>query len=179
MEEFIGIIKIFGGNFAPSGWALCQGQLLPISQNTALFSILGTTYGGDGQTTFALPNLCGRVPVGMGTGAGLTITEGQIGGESTVTLLATQIPSHTHSLMVNSGEATTNVPTSAMTIAAPGAPSGRSSTPTYGFISSAANTALAPSSIGPNSGGQPHDNMPPYLGVNYIICLQGVFPSRG
>ena len=183
MDELMGTIIMWSGTWAPQYWMFCNGQTLQINQYQALFSIIGTTYGGNGTTTFQLPDLRGRVPAGANMGIPPTtapnLTLGQNGGEQSVTLQATQIPSHTHSLMVNSGEATTNVPTSAMTIAAPGAPSGRSSTPTYGFIASAANTALAPSSIGPNAGGsQPHDNMQPYMGINYLICVNGIYPTR-
>ena len=178
MDEFIGIIKIFGGNFAPVGWALCQGQLLPIQQNTALFSILGTTYGGDGRTTFGLPNLCGRTAVGMGTGAGITVTQGELAGEANHTLLTTEIPAHTHVAYVNSADATQSVPTNGVSIATPGTNASRSFSGTLGFNTATPNITLNPTSNGVTGGNQPHNNMQPYLGVNYIICLQGVFPSR-
>lgn len=179
MDEFIGIIKIFGGNFAPQGWALCNGQLLSIAQNTALFSILGTTYGGDGRTTFGLPDLRGRAPIGMGQGPGLpAIQQGELSGEANHTLIATEMPMHNHTESVSSTDATLSAATSGASIATPGALSGRSFTPTLGFNTSTPNTALNPASISVAGGSQPHNNMQPYLGVNYIICLQGVFPSR-
>ena len=179
MDEFIGIIKIFGGNFAPRGWALCNGQLLSISQYTALFSILGTTYGGDGRTTFALPDLRGRVAVGEGTGPGLPAVDlGELAGEPTHTLIQNEIPAHAHGAVVSSADAAQSAATAGSTIATPGSSSGRSFTPTLGFNTSTPNTVLNPGSITPTGGSQPHNNMQPYLGVNYIICLDGVFPSR-
>ncbi len=168
-EPFIGQVVLFAGNFAPRGWALCQGQLLSISQNTALFSILGTTYGGNGQTTFALPDLRGRVPVGQGPGPGLPATSlGQVGGEAAVTLLSAQMPVHTHAMNVTTNDADSKNP------------SGRflagTASPVYASATSGATlNANALSSVG---GGQAHNNMQPYLGLNYIIALQGVFPSR-
>ncbi|HXC06523.1 MAG TPA: tail fiber protein [Bacteroidia bacterium] len=196
MDEFIGIIKLFGGNFAPTGWALCNGQLLPINQNAALFSILGTTFGGDGRTTFGLPDLRGRVPVGMGSGPGLpVITEGQLGGEANHSLLLTEMPAHTHlatasgsaGLKVSSGNSTQNAATAGASISTPGTTTGRTFNPTQGFNTATPDMTLNAASINMSSlsvanantgGSQPHNNMQPYLGVNYIICLQGVFPSR-
>lgn len=173
-EPYIGEIRMFAGNFAPRGWALCDGQLLSISQNTALFSIIGTTYGGDGQTTFALPDLRGRVPVHAGHGPGLTNKNlGQKGGEETVTLTVNEIPSHSHTaqLFADSTVATTDKPESALPAR------NAASTPQYGAIP---NTRLSNSSISVyNTGGnQPHPNMQPYLTVNFIIALQGIFPPR-
>lgn len=179
MDEYIGIIKIFGGNFAPRGWALCDGSLLSIAQNTALFSILGTTYGGNGQTTFALPDLRGRTAVGMGTGPGLSpVVQGQLAGEQNHTLITSEMPMHNHSSAVNSGNASQAAATAGASIATPGALSGRTFTPTLGFNTSTPDTALNPASVGIAGGNQPHNNMQPYLGVNYIICLEGIFPSR-
>lgn len=179
MDEYIGIIKIFAGNFAPRGWALCNGQLLSISQYTALFSILGTTYGGDGRTTFALPDLRGRVAVGEGTGPGLPpVNLGDLAGEPTHTLIQNEIPAHTHGALVSSADAAQSAATAGAAIATPGSSSGRSFTPTLGFNTSTPNTVLNPATISPTGGSQPHNNMQPYLGVNYIICLDGVFPSR-
>jgi microcystin-dependent protein len=179
MDEFIGIIKIFGGNFAPVGWALCQGQLLPISQYTAVFSILGTTYGGNGTTNFGLPNLCGLTPIGWGQGPGLPmINLGQIGGEQNHTLLSTEMPAHTHQASVNSMDGTQSIPTAGASIATPGTGTGRGFVGTQGFNTATPNVTLNPASVGLAGGSQPHNNMQPYMGVNYIICLQGIFPSR-
>ncbi len=179
MDEFIGIIKIFGGNFAPNGWALCNGQLLSISQNTALFSILGTTYGGDGRTTFGLPDLRGRTAVGMGAGPGLpVINQGDLSGEANHTLVSNEMPMHTHAASVSSADSSQTAATAGASIATPGSLSGRTFTATNGFNTSTPNIALNPTSIAQTGGSQPHNNMQPYLGVNYIICLQGIFPSR-
>lgn len=199
MDEFIGIIKLFAGNFAPQGWAFCNGQLLSISQNTALFAILGTTYGGDGRTTFALPDLRSRVALGGGQGAGPglpSIALGQQGGEAAHTLTINEMPGHTHaatvsgsaSLSVNSGNASQAAATAGASIATPGVLSGRTFTPTFGFNTATPDTALNPASINtsslavtnaPAGGTQPHNNMQPYLGLSYIICVNGLFPSRG
>lgn len=183
MDEFIGIVKLFAGNFAPQGWALCQGQLLPISQNTALFSILGTTYGGNGTTTFALPNLEGRIPVGVGAGAGLSpYYPGQSGGKETAILTINNIPAHHHgaNLKVNSENATQNKPTSGTSIAAPGYLDGRNFTTTYGYNTSNPDTELNNGSVttAMTGGSQPFDIRQPYIAMNYIICLQGIYPSR-
>lgn len=170
-EPFIGQIMIFGGNFPPKGWAFCDGSLMAISQNTALFSILGTMYGGDGRTTFALPDLRGRVPIGMGSGPGLSsYTEGQMGGQETHTLLTTEMPAHTHAVAVAaSNEANT--------------PQNRPGGNVLGAaniydLPASADAALGGVSCGPAGGGQPHENRQPYLAMNYIIALAGIFPSR-
>ena len=164
-EPFIGEIILFAGNFAPRGWALCNGQILAISQNTALFSILGTTYGGNGQTTFALPDLRGRVPVHPGQGPGLSPYDlGQAGGTETVTLNVAEMPQHTHPQPATNGEQTTNRPNGAL--------------PARGGVyaqTSDGSTLTPPSPVG---GSQPHNNIQPYLGLNYIIALEGIFPSR-
>lgn len=187
MEPFIGQIMMFGGNFAPRGWAFCDGQLLPISSNSALFSILGTTYGGDGRTTFALPDLRGRSPIGMGHGPGLSMrTQGEKGGSETTTLNVTNIPSHNHSVapasfMASSQDATEQVPgtNGATTLASPIA-SGRpaaiynSQTPDVTLNSSGG----AVSSTGNTGGNIPINNMEPFIAVNYVIALVGIFPSR-
>jgi microcystin-dependent protein len=164
-QPFIGQIMLFGGNFAPSGWALCNGQLLSIQQNTALFSILGTTYGGNGQTNFALPDLRGRVPMHFGQGPGLSnFTEGQVGGAETVTLTQLQMPTHTHPLNATDADQTTNRPNNA--VFARG-----------GFYAGTGDgTQMAPL---PTAGGsQPHENHQPFLVMNYCIALLGIFPSR-
>ncbi|WP_459211232.1 phage tail protein [Aquimarina rhabdastrellae] len=183
MEGMIGEVRLFAGNFAPRTWAFCEGQLLAISSNTALFSILGTIYGGDGRTSFALPDLRGRVPIGPGTGPGLsTYREGQRGGVETVTLNSLQIPSHTHAhtFNVNSGNATISTPVPGSTIATPGVGSGRSFSPGLGFNASSPDTTLNNNSIviGNTGGSQAHENRQPWLSLYYIICLQGIFPSR-
>lgn len=169
MEPFIGQLMMFGGNFAPRGWAFCDGQLLPIAQYQALFSILGTTYGGDGRNTFALPDLRGRVAMHAGSGPGLTTRRaGESLGQESVTLTDTQIPSHNHALNVSNAEGNS----SRTADAAIG---------TSGIFASdvASLTTLNAASVGQNGGGLPHDNMQPTLCVNFIIALEGVYPSRG
>jgi microcystin-dependent protein len=174
MEGYIAEIRLFGGNFAPRNWAFCAGQILSIAQNTALFSLLGTTYGGNGQTTFALPDLRGRVAVGAGQGPGLpNVSLGEVAGAPTVTLLTTQIPAHSHLMQVHND-------TSGM--AATGAGNFVNSKTESGeaVVSSAVSplATLNPGTIGNTGGNQPHTNMQPYLGLNYIICMFGIFPSR-
>jgi microcystin-dependent protein len=173
-EAMIGEIRMFAGNFAPRGWALCDGQLLPIAQNQALFSILGTTYGGNGITTFALPDLRGRVPLHAGTGPGLSSkTLGQSGGTETVTLTTAQMPAHTHSAQINADSTVAATDNPANALPARNA----ASTPQYGTSD---NTTLSGNAliISPAGGGQAHPNMQPYTTVNYIIALTGVYPSR-
>jgi microcystin-dependent protein len=171
-DPWVGEIALVGFNFAPVGWALCNGQLLPIVQNQALFALLGTTFGGDGITTFALPDLRGRVPIHMGQGPGLSsFTMGQVGGLESVTLLGTQIPQHTHALNASTLNGTSDVPGAAAVLA-----KNASGVPQYG--SAAPNVTLATAAIGLTGGGQPHENHQPYLTMNYIIALQGIFPSR-
>lgn len=169
-EPFIGEIRMFGGNFAPRGWALCDGQILSIAQNTALFSLLGTTYGGNGQTTFALPDLRGRVPVHPGQGPGLTNrTLGQTGGEEAHTLISTEMPVHNH--IVNAKSAGGSAATPANNV-----PAG--STARDNQYAPAADTTMSPSMVGSAGGSQPHNNMQPYQCVNFIIALEGIYPSR-
>ncbi len=174
MEGTIAEIRMFAGNFAPRTWAFCQGQILSIAQNTALFSLLGTTYGGNGQTTFALPDLRGRVPVGTGQGPGLSnITLGEVAGEENHTLILTEMPQHNHAATAPAA-ATSDTETPASN-KAPGPVSlGAGVSNAFGTAS----TNLARPTIGVAGGSQPHNNMQPYLGMNYIICLQGIFPSR-
>ena len=171
-SPFLAEIKMFAGNFAPRGYAFCSGQILSIAQNTALFSLLGTTYGGNGQTTFALPDLRGRVPIHPGQGPGLSLYNlGEQGGAETVTLIATQIPAHTHALNVNTGAGTNAAPAANEVLAA-------STARDKLYTTAAPNATLAPQAVGTAGGSQPHTNIQPYLSVNFIIALQGIFPSR-
>jgi microcystin-dependent protein len=168
-DPFIGEIRLFASNFAPQGWALCNGQLMSIAQNTALFALLGTMYGGNGQTTFALPDLRGRVPVHQGQGPGLTSrTQGEVSGSETVTLLSSQMPAHSHALRASTVAATGSTPAGALLGA----------TTVNSYDNSAAGVAMAAGAIGNTGGAQPHDNMAPTLALNYIIALFGIFPSR-
>lgn len=175
MDPYIGEIRIFAGNFPPRNWAFCNGQLLAIASNTALFSILGTTYGGDGRTTFALPNLQGTVPISQGQGPGLTDrTLGETGGAPTVTLTGETMAAHPHPFTGQQAEADSTSPSNnyvavnrnLFPYTAPDAP-GLNLQP------------MSPAALGPAGGGQPHNNMQPYLGLNFIIALQGVYPPRG
>lgn len=168
-EPMIGEVQWFAGNFAPRGWALCDGQLLSIAQNTALFSILGTTYGGDGRTTFGLPDVRGRVIIHAGHGPGLSDYRlGQKGGSETETLTANQMPSHTHTLRGSSGSATSADPTGNVL-----ASTGRTR-----VYADSANVNMDASAIANNGGSQPHNNIQPYTVLNCIIALQGIYPSR-
>jgi len=179
-QPYVGEIRMFGGNFAPAGWMLCQGQLLPISQYDTLFNLIGTTYGGDGQTTFALPDLRGRFPIHLGTSStGTNYTIGEKAGVEQVTLNVTQIPVHSHPVIADGNNATTGDPTNAYY--ANSSPTDAFTVPTGpNSINPAAprlknfNAAVLPS----QGGSQPHDNMQPFLVVNYIISLFGVFPSQ-
>jgi microcystin-dependent protein len=174
-EPYIGEIIMFAGNFAPRGWAFCNGQILSIAQNTALFSILGTTYGGNGQTTFALPNLQGRVPMHWGAGPGLTPRDlGETSGTETVTLISSQMPAHNHIVNANTAAGTGTEPTNSFIAGVADANSGG----LFPAFESTANTTLNPMAVGVAGGSQPHANMQPYQCVSFIIALQGVFPSR-
>ncbi len=170
-EPFVAEIRIFAGNFAPRGWAFCNGQLLPIAQNTALFSLIGTTYGGDGRSTTALPNLKGRAPMHPGRGPGLTSRRlGQRGGTEMVTLTEAQMPNHTHTLSATSEVANVQSPGTDRALAR-----------TSGGLSyqSNASSNLVDMAALPNTGGsQPHNNMQPFLAMNFIIALVGLYPSR-
>ena len=169
-SPFVAEIRMFCGDFAPSGWALCNGQVLPISQNTALFSLLGTTYGGDGRTNFALPNLQAMSPMGQGEGAGLTPSVlGQAGGAATVTLTTPQIPAHTHRAL-----GVARVGSSPSPSAGTWAKEGHE---LYASATSVPMTMNA-GALASEGGGQPHNNLPPYLVVTFIIALQGIFPPR-
>lgn len=169
---YIGEIRMFGGNFAPRGHAFCNGLLLPIDQNDALFSLIGTTYGGDGQTTFGLPDLCGRVPIGAGQGSGLqNYPLGQTGGAEQVTLTTNQLPSHTHQAAAQSAAGTSGAPASNDSAWAMAGGNPRYST-------AAPTGAMNGNAIGQTGGNQPHDNMLPFQCINYIIALEGIYPSR-
>ncbi|MDT8439545.1 MAG: tail fiber protein [Wenzhouxiangellaceae bacterium] len=168
---FIGEIRLFAGNFAPAGWAFCDGQLLPISENETLFNLIGTTYGGNGQSTFALPDLRGRVPIHFGPGIGLSNRIiGETGGVEQVTLTTPQIPAHNHPLQATSALATVPGPGGAVP-----AQSRQAGIDLY--LEDDPSVSMAPTSIGAVGGSQPHENMQPYLGMNYIISLFGIFPS--
>jgi microcystin-dependent protein len=171
-EPLLGEIILVPYNFSPVGWAECNGQLLSISQNTALFSLLGTTYGGNGVSTFALPDLRDRVPVGAGQGSGLSdYLLGQQGGEFNHTLILNELPAHTHQLNVKSGNGNSNSPGGNVHAA-----NGVAAIPTY--TNAAPNATMNPGVIAPAGGSQPHNNMQPYLGLKFIIATQGIFPSR-
>ncbi len=168
-QPYVGEIRIFAGNFAPAGWMLCEGQLLPISENETLFTLLGTTYGGDGQSTFGLPDLRGRLPVHQGTLAGQTFTIGQAAGVESVTLTAQQIPVHTHPLNASTNNAAATAASGNLLAQTP------SYTP-YGAFSPI--SPLNAAAVGTAGGSQPHDNLQPYLCLNFIISLFGIFPTQ-
>lgn len=170
-EAFIGEIRMFAGNFAPRDWAFCNGQILSIAQNTALFSLLGTTYGGNGQTTFALPDLRGRVVMHPGTGPGLTPrVQGEVGGTETNTLTVGQLPPHSHTVNASTLEGDQNLPTNTLP--------GNTKSLDKEYVSTPANTTMNPSMIGITGQGQPVNNIQPFGTVNYIICLNGIYPPR-
>jgi len=172
-NPFVAEIRIFPFNFAPKGWAFCDGQILPLSQNTALFSLLGTTYGGDGKSNFALPNMQGNAPMHPGQGPGLSLHDlGETGGSDTVTLLESEIPSHSHSLMVEPLAATLPTPTPATSFGKSAGVAAYSQTTNSGLVTMNDNV------VAPAGGDQPHNNLMPYLTLNFCIALQGVFPPR-
>lgn len=172
-EPFLAEIRMFGFNFAPRGWAMCNGQIMSISQNTALFSLLGTYYGGDGKTNFALPNLQASAPIHQGQGPGLTLRSlGETGGVQTVTLIQNEMPSHNHPVGCDTGASSVAAPTNGMW-----ATGGRGRPSAYS--SNAPNTAMSAQGFGVAGGSQPHNNMPPYLTVIFCIALQGIYPQRG
>lgn len=166
---YVGEIRLFAGNFAPVGWALCQGQLLSIADNDVLFQLIGTTYGGDGQQTFAMPDLRGRLPVHQGQGPGLSSRViGEVGGSETVTLTLAQMPVHSHAMAGSSAAASMGSPGGAML----------ATTAVNSYDTSAGSTAMAAGAIGSSGASQPHQNMGPTLALNYIIALFGIFPSQ-
>lgn len=172
-DPFVAEIRIFPFNFAPKGWAWCDGQLLPLSQNTALFSLLGTTYGGNGRSNFALPDLQGRAPMHPGQGSGLSLHDlGETGGSETVTLLESEIPAHTHAWMGSNQTAENRTPSGQVFARATGGT-------LYTTNTSGGLVPMAPQAIAPVGTSQPHNNMQPYLTCYFCIALQGVFPPRG
>lgn len=180
MDPFLGEIRMVGFNFAPTGWALCNGQLLPISSNAALFSLLGTFYGGNGTSTFALPNLQSRVPIHQGQGTGLSpYTIGQAGGTENVTLIVSQMPIHNHLMAVNSSNASQNNPTNnILAVTNNNVTDPRNPVPYPTYSNAASTGTLASTAISMTGGSAPHPNIQPYLAVTFIIALQGIFPSR-
>ena len=171
-NPFLAEIRIFTGNFAPKGWALCDGQLMSISQNTALFSLLGTTYGGNGTSNFALPNLQGNAPMQAGQGPGLSLRDlGETAGEQTVTLLQSEMPAHSHGVQAASAGGLPGPGSNAWASGGKGRPA------TYAPTSNQ-NVQMNPFGTSIAGGSQPHNNMPPFLGLTFIIALQGVFPAR-
>jgi microcystin-dependent protein len=172
-DPFVAEIRVFPFSFPPKGWAFCDGQILPISQNTALFSLLGTTYGGDGKSTFALPNMQGNAPMAPGQGPGLSLHDlGEMSGSQTVTLLQTEMPSHSHSLMANIVTGDTNAPSPSVALARSSNATAYQSNSTNNLVQMAVNV------VAPTDGSLPHNNMMPYLTLNFCIALQGVFPPR-
>lgn len=173
-DQFVAEIRIFPFNFPPTGWAFCDGQLMPISQNTALFSLLGTTYGGDGKSTFALPDMQGNAPMQPGQGQGLSLRDlGEMSGVESITLLVSEIPFHTHTLSANAFQGDKSVP-------GPNEVLAESQGGNF-YVTGASNPALslmAVQSLPPAGGGLPHNNMQPYLTLNFCIALQGIFPQR-
>jgi microcystin-dependent protein len=171
-QPYVGEIRLFAGNFNPNGWAFCNGQLLPISENDVLFQLIGTTYGGDGESTFALPNLQSRIPIHMGTGpTGTTYIIGETGGVESVTLTTNQIPTHTHPLLASTDPGTGTNPAGAVLGAL-------SPVSIYKANVTPPNVAMSAQSVVSTGGSQPHDNMQPFLCINYIISLFGIFPSQ-
>jgi microcystin-dependent protein len=169
-SPYIGEIRMFAGNFAPQGWALCQGQLMAIAENDALFNLIGTTYGGDGQETFGLPDLQGRAPVHMGTGPGLqSYTIGQEGGVESVTLTLQQMPTHTHPVVATTNSGTDALPQNKVPAAGEG---------NRIYLAAGPDTNIAATAVTPVGGSQPHENLQPYIVVTYIISLYGVYPTQ-
>lgn len=172
-QPYIGQIIAVGFNFTPLGWLPCNGQLIGIAENQALFMLIGTTYGGDGQTTFGIPNLNGRVAIGSGQGPGRTNRQlGEVGGSESVTLAANQAGAHAHSFLASAQSGTTNVQGAAEALAT------NPQSAAFLYAPPPATVTLSPAAIAPSAGGQPHENRQPYLGINYVICAEGIFPSQ-
>jgi microcystin-dependent protein len=167
-QPYVGEIRMFAGNFAPAGWMFCEGQLVPISENETLFNLIGTTYGGDGESTFALPDHRGRLPIHQGTGGGVSVVLAEIGGVESVTLTTNQIPAHNHSFLASNSPADSPSPQN-NTIAV--------SSNTNVFINDTPNVTMKADELSIVGGSQPHSNMQPYLCVSFIISLYGIFPS--
>jgi len=167
-DPYIGEIRMFGGNFPPNGWLFCEGQLMPISENEVLYQLIGTTYGGDGQETFALPDLRGRIPIHQGISAGQSFIVGESGGAEAVTLISTQIPSHTHTIACDPNNGSSVTPQG-------NAVAGSALNP---YNVAGTDIQMGSQMIGVSGGSQPHENMMPYLCVNFIISLFGIFPSQ-
>jgi microcystin-dependent protein len=165
-NPYVGEIRMFGGTFAPAGWALCQGQLLPISENDVLFNLIGTTYGGDGQETFGLPDLQGRIPLHQGSG----FTIGELSGVESVTLSTSQIPQHPHTMAGSNDQGSSNAPGNAVLASTPTAAQA------FPYGTDPPRGSIDPSSIQPSGGNQPHENMQPFLCINFIISLFGIYP---
>ncbi len=171
-DPFVAEIRIFPFNYAPKGWAWCTGQLIPLSQNTALFALLGLTYGGDGKSNFALPDLQGRAPMHPGQGPGLSLHDlGETGGSRTVTLQETEIPNHTHTLQFANATATSTMPLTSAALA-------KSPQENASVYTNLTTSLVSSANLAPAGGDQPHNNMQPYLTFNFCIALQGVFPPR-
>ncbi|HEX3185464.1 MAG TPA: tail fiber protein [Pyrinomonadaceae bacterium] len=169
-EPYVGEIRMFAGNFAPNGWMFCEGQALPISENEVLFQLIGTTYGGDGEETFNLPNLASRVPIHMGTGPdGNTYQIGEMAGTESVTLTTQQIPVHTHPLFASINVGVANTPSGNIT---------SQSVSVKMYVAEQPTAAMNPNAVSPVGGSQPHENCQPFLCINYIISLFGIFPSQ-
>jgi microcystin-dependent protein len=164
-QPYVGEIRMFAGNFAPAGWMFCEGQSLPISEYETLFNLIGTTYGGDGQNTFALPDLRGRIPIHFGN----SFTLAETGGVETVTLTVAQIPAHSHPFLASTGPGTVNTPSGNVTAASPSVSL---------YIEDVPDTNMSPNAVGSTGGSQPHSNFQPYLCVDFIISLFGIFPSQ-
>lgn len=170
-QPYIGEVRMFGGNFAPVGWEFCDGQLLPISENDALFTLIGTTYGGDGQETFALPNLQSRIPLHMGAGPdGTTYQIGEMAGTEQETLTVQQIPIHSHPLLASTSNGSQTNPEGGVLATSPGN--------VLPYIADSPGVNMSPQAISPVGGSQPHGNVQPFLCINYIISLFGLFPSQ-
>jgi microcystin-dependent protein len=163
-QPYVGEIRMFAGNFAPAGWMFCEGQLVPISENETLFQLIGTTYGGDGQSTFGLPDLRGRLPLHQGNGFVLA----QTGGVEAVTLTTQQLPVHTHPMVASTSSGTQNAPAGNVTAASPSVTL---------YIGDVTDSNMAPTAVSPTGGSQPHNNFQPFLCVDFIISLFGIFPS--
>jgi microcystin-dependent protein len=176
-QPYVGEIRMFGGNFAPVGWAMCDGQLMSIAQDQVLYTLLGTTYGGDGINTFGVPDLRGRVPTHQGTKSGQTYVMGQKTGVETVTLIQQQLPQHTHPMFATATAGTVGVPTTSTMLSNAG-PAGTTLPAYTPYVAANEQVSLAAASTTPTGGNQPHNNMQPYLGVNFIIATSGIFPSQ-